>query len=96
MLDHDAPSNASCSLALGPAVTTCGDITAFKIDSVTGRLRLVVNAQVTSASGSPLPYFPVPADPIDFVLSTNYVFTLSGTPATGDIGLPLCLQRAGS
>jgi len=88
VLDHDAPSNASCSLALGAGVTSCGDITAFKIDSVTGRLSLVVNAQVTSASGSPLPYFPVPVDPIDFVLSNNYVVTVSGTQATGDTAFP--------
>jgi 6-phosphogluconolactonase len=88
VLDHDSPSNATCSLALGAGVTSCGDITAFKIDPVTGRLSLVVNAQVTSASGSPLPYFPVPANPIDFALSGNFVLTVSGTPATGDTAFP--------
>src|SRR5579863_6561166 len=57
VLDHDsaspngAPStsanpNPSCALALGPQTTTCGDITAFKIDGTTGRLTLVVNSQV--------------------------------------------------
>ena len=32
VLDHDSPSNAACALALGPAATTCGDITAFTIN----------------------------------------------------------------
>ncbi len=49
---------------------------------------LVVNSQVTSATGSPLPYFPVPANPIDFTLSSNYFITLSGTPTTGDSVFP--------
>ena len=88
VLDQNAPSSASCQLALGPSVTTCGDITAFKIDSVTGRLSLVVNAQVTSASGTPLPFFPVPANPIDFIFSNNYILTLSGTPTVGDSVFP--------
>ena len=88
VLDHDSPSNATCSLALGSGATSCGDITAFKIDPITGRLSLVVNAQVTSASGSPLPYFPVPANPIDFALTGNFIVTLSGTPATGDTAFP--------
>jgi 6-phosphogluconolactonase (cycloisomerase 2 family) len=97
VLDHDSPDNYAasynpatnaCTLALGTGVKTCGDITVFKIDPNTGRLTLVVNAQVTSASGAPLTYFPVPEDPIDFVLSGSYVITLSGTPATGDSAFP--------
>jgi 6-phosphogluconolactonase (cycloisomerase 2 family) len=88
VLDHDAPDKSACSLALGTGVTACGDITAFQIDPTTGRLTLVVNAQVTSASGSALPYFPVPADPIDFTIASSYIETLSGTPATGDFVFP--------
>jgi hypothetical protein len=88
VLDHDAPSNAACALALGSSAKTCGDITVFSINSSTGRLQLVVNAQVTAANGTALTYFPVPANPIDFVLSSGYVFTLSGTPATGDTVFP--------
>ncbi|MGC1423424.1 MAG: beta-propeller fold lactonase family protein [Terracidiphilus sp.] len=87
-LDHDAPDNTGCSLVFGPAVTTCGDITSFSVDSTTGRLSYVLNSQVTAASGAPLPYFPVPANPIDFVLSSNYFLTLSGTPAIGDSVFP--------
>ena len=86
VLDHDAPDNASpsntdnCARALGGGVTTCGDITVFQINSTTGRLSLVVNAQVTAANGSALTYFPVPANPVDFVLSGGFVLTLTGAP----------------
>jgi len=88
VLDHDSPSIASCQLALGSTATTCGDITAFEVNQTTGRLSLVVNAQVTSASGAALPYFPVPANPIDFTLASGYVLTLGGTPSSGDSVFP--------
>jgi 6-phosphogluconolactonase (cycloisomerase 2 family) len=93
VLDHDAPDSGtsapnSCSLALGSSVNTCGDITIFKIDQSTGRLSLILNSQVSSATGQPLPYFPVPADPIDFLLTGSYMLTLSGTPAAGDSVFP--------
>ena len=87
VLDHDAPDNASpsatdnCARALGTGITTCGDITVFQINSTTGRLSLVVNAQVTAANGSALTYFPVPANPVDLVLNGQYVLTLTGAPA---------------
>jgi 6-phosphogluconolactonase (cycloisomerase 2 family) len=87
VLDHDAPDNVSpsstdnCALALGKSVTTCGDITAFKIDQSTGRLSLVVNAQVTaSTSGQPITYFPVPANPVDFAFGGGgIILTLGST-----------------
>ena len=60
--------------------TTCGDITVFSINQTTGRLSLVVNAQVTAANGQPIPYFPVPANPVDFVFSGTSVLTLTGAP----------------
>jgi 6-phosphogluconolactonase (cycloisomerase 2 family) len=88
VLDHDSPNNATCKLALGSSATTCGDITVFQINQTTGRLTLVVNAQVTGSSGTGLTYFPVPANPIDFVLSSGYILTVSGTPATGDTVFP--------
>jgi hypothetical protein len=87
VLDHDSPANYAvsandaCALALS-TVTTCGDITAFQINQTTGRLQLVVNAQVTAANGAPLPYFPVPANPVDFAEATGYFLTLSGPPST--------------
>jgi hypothetical protein len=86
VLDHDAPDNANpsstdnCARALGGGVTTCGDITVFQINATTGRLSLVVNAQVTAANGSALTYFPVPANPVDFVLSGGFLLTLTGAP----------------
>ncbi len=91
VLDHDAPDNVNptssdnCALALGSLVSptyTCGDITVFKIDQTTGRLSLVVNAQVTAANGQPIPYFPVPANPVDFVLNGTSVLTLTGAPSS--------------
>jgi hypothetical protein len=90
VLDHDSigadgknpatPSNpnSNCALALGASVTTCGDITAFSISSTTGRLQLIVNAQVTAANGAALPYFPVPSNPVDFVENGGFFLTMSG------------------
>jgi len=96
VLDHDSPDNYNqsepaiangCTQALTGA-TTCGDITAFSINPTTGRLSLIQNAQVkvtTTANGTQnLTYFPVPANPIDFVLNGSYVLSLYGTPASGD------------
>lgn len=88
VLDHDAPSSAACQQALGQSASSCGDVTVFQINSNTGRLQLVLNAQVTQAGGQALSYFPVPADPIDFALTSGYVLTLSGTPETGDSVFP--------
>jgi len=88
VLDHDAPNGNGCQLALGSGNPACGDVTVFQINPTTGRLQLVLNAQVTSASGQPLPYFPVPVDPIDFLQTSGFVLTLSGTSATGDFIFP--------
>jgi Lactonase, 7-bladed beta-propeller len=85
-LDHDSPNNASPSSSDGCAraltgVESCGDITVFQINQTTGRLSLVLNAQVTAASGSQLTYFPVPANPVDFVMASGYVLTLTASTA---------------
>lgn len=93
-LDHDAPDPTSCSLVFGPGVTSCGDITAFNVDATTGRLSYILNSQVTAASGLPLPYFPVPVNPIDFTLSSNFFLILSGTTATGDSVFPYTYNPA--
>jgi 6-phosphogluconolactonase (cycloisomerase 2 family) len=79
-LDHDAPSAADCQAALAIA-GPCGDITIFQINQTTGRLQLVINAQVSSAGGSALTYFPVPANPIDFAVASNFVLTVSAPSA---------------
>jgi len=95
VLEHDSPDNYAtsynpntngCTLALGSGVRTCGDITIFQIDQTTGRLSLVQNAQVTAAGGIPLTYFPVPSNPVDFLLTGTYVLTL--TAATQPASYP--------
>ena len=98
VLDHDssvnnAPSSAAnpnlnCARVLGNdisgnPISTCGDITVFSVNPTTGRLTLVVNAQATSAAGGgPLAYFPVPANPVDFLLSNTSLLTMSGPAPT--------------
>lgn len=52
-----------------------GDITVFSIDPATGRLFLVPNQQAQNAQGTPLPYFPVGCSPIDFHLSSGFMYT---------------------
>ena len=94
VLDHDAPSSSACKLALGGGVLSCGAIEIYSVNQTTGRLQIVLNAQVTSASGQALPYFPVPQDPIDFLQSGGYFLTLSGTPATGDSVFPYSFNSA--
>ena len=91
VLDHDAPSSDGCSVV---GLSTCADITVFQVNATTGRLQLVVNAQATSASGSRLSYFPVPANPIDFVFSGTTLLTLDGTPTTGDTVFPYQYNQA--
>ena len=100
VLEHDSPASNStnsnpvaatdnpyCAAALTGAIT-CGDITVFQVNATTGRLQLIVNAQVTAAGGAALPYFPVPANPIDFVMSNGVVLTMSGTSTTASTSYP--------
>jgi hypothetical protein len=95
VLEHDSPDNYNpsasdgCALALA-SVQTCGDITVFQVNGTTGRLSLVVNDAVTSTLGgiTPLTYFPVPANPVDFVQTGGYVLTLSGTHSTASTSYP--------
>ncbi len=63
VLDAVAPAGAPCAQVLGGAATTCGDITAFKIDQSTGRLTLLINAQASSGGAiSPISRFrPTPS-----------------------------------
>ena len=83
VLDHDAPAGTYCN-TVAPAATSCGDITIFAINSSTGRLSLVTNAQLTAQVGSPVTYFPVPADPVEFTVAGGYLLTLSGTPGNAN------------
>ncbi len=74
--DPNPNPNPYCAAALTGA-TVCGDITVFSINQTTGRLSLIENAQVTAAGGAPLTYFPVPANPVDFIPTTGFILTLS-------------------
>ena len=88
VLDHDAPDNANpsstdnCALALGASVTTCGDITVFKIDQNTGRLSLVVNATGHSGDQRRSPSPTSRCRPIQSILCcpAAVVLTLAGAP----------------
>ncbi len=57
-----------------------GDITAFSVNTSTGRLSLITNSQQTDTSGTQLTYFPVGCNPIDFKVSAAYVFTADAGP----------------
>jgi 6-phosphogluconolactonase (cycloisomerase 2 family) len=96
VLDHDSPDNYTsynpktngCTLALGAGVAKCGAIEVYQINQTTGRLQLVVNAQVSLEGGAALSYFPVPVNPIDFTQTSGYILSLSGTTTTGDFAFP--------
>ena len=88
------PNGTGCALVFGATITTCGDITAFKIDSTTGRLSL------SSIHRSPLPAArrcPTSRSPPTRSTSSllaNYFLTLSGNPDDPRrLGLSLHLQR---
>lgn len=62
-----------------------GDITAFQVDSATGRLFLLQNQQQQNAQGTPLSYFPLGCNPVDFHLANSFLYTAEGSdPATGN------------
>ena len=86
-LDHDAPSNALCSIPV-PGQTACGDVTVFSVNSTTGRLTLVTNAQQTSNLGTQITYFPVQANPIDFTLASGDLEVLAGAAGTPQTSYP--------
>jgi 6-phosphogluconolactonase (cycloisomerase 2 family) len=101
VLDHDAPldngltTTAACQTLFSTA--GCGDITIFKIDSTTGRLSPINNNQYSGQyilNGPALAYFPVPANPIDFVLTGSDVIALSGTPTAGDSAYPFAYSAS--
>jgi 6-phosphogluconolactonase len=89
-----SPNTTPASATLTPA-TPCydstasvyrpaGDITAFSIDSSTGRLFLVPNQQQQNSFGTPLNYFPVGCGAVDFHFQASYLYTAEASdPATG-------------
>ena len=58
-----------------------GDITAFNIDTSTGRLSLVSNQQQQN-----LTYFPVGCAPVDFHVTSSYIYTMdAGAASNSDV-----------
>jgi len=73
-----------CYDSTANAYRPAGDITAFSIDSSTGRLFLVQNQQQQNSLGTPLNYFPVGCGAVDFHLQSGYLYTGEASdPATG-------------
>lgn len=90
--DPTSPSSTSnpntyCA-AVVTGATTCGDVTVFSVNSTTGRLTLVTNAQLTSSAGTQVTYFPVPANPVDVAYTTSYLMTVSGAAGTAQVVYP--------
>ncbi len=74
-----------------------GDVSVYSIDSSTGRLFLVQNQQQQNALGTPLSYFPLGCDPIDFHLASSYLYTLEASdPATGNTQVVYAYSANGS
>ena len=94
VLDHDAPGGVdptkpSSAINPNPYCTTiitgaasCGDVTAFSISPSTGRLSLLTNAQLSTSTGTQIPYFPVQAQPIDFNMASGYLMVLAGAASS--------------
>jgi 6-phosphogluconolactonase (cycloisomerase 2 family) len=57
-----------------------GDITAFSVNTNTGRLSLITNNQQTDSSGTQLTYFPIGCNPIDFKVSAAFIFAADAGP----------------
>jgi 6-phosphogluconolactonase len=60
-----------------------GDVSAFSIDSATGRLTAVLNNQQRDATGLPLTYFPVGTNPTWMTVSGAFAYIAEQGPATG-------------
>ncbi|HVW76258.1 MAG TPA: hypothetical protein VHB45_01505 [Alloacidobacterium sp.] len=62
-----------------------GDITVFSIDSDTGRLSIVTNQQQQNADGTQKTYFPVGCAPVDFTVTSGFIFTAdAGSSSNND------------
>lgn len=57
-----------------------GDLTAFSVDTNTGRLSLITNNQQQDSSGTQLTTFPVGCNPIDVKVSAGYIFVTDNGP----------------
>jgi len=57
-----------------------GDLTAFSVDTNTGRLSLITNNQQQDSSGTQLTTFPVGCNPIDVKVSAGFIFVADNGP----------------
>ena len=64
-----------------------GSITAFSVDTNTGRLSLITNNQQTDSNGTQLSTFPVGCFPIDIKVSTGFIFIPDNGPAPSNSSL---------
>jgi 6-phosphogluconolactonase len=63
-----------------------GDITAFNVDPNTGRLSIITNQQQQNSNGTQLTYFPIGCAPIDFTVSSGFIFTAdAGSTSNNDV-----------
>jgi 6-phosphogluconolactonase len=79
VLDSTVTDPTTCvGYVVGDTATICGDITAFNIDTNTGRLSLITNQGAKNSNGTNLSYFPVGSGPIEFnvVPSNSYIYTI--------------------
>lgn len=60
-----------------------GDLTAFSVDSNTGRLSLITNNQQQNSAGTQLSVFPVGCFPIDLKVSAGFVYVADNGPEPG-------------
>lgn len=68
-LDQYAPADPSVG-----GLQTIGDISAFGVDSTTGRLTTLLNNQQNNSNSQPLTYFPVGTNPVWLSLSGSFAF----------------------
>ncbi len=99
ILDEYATANgAAIASTAGPTASTpcqnpadgryypTGDISAYNVDPNTGRLSLITNAQVGTANGTQLTYFPLGCFPVEFKLAGGYIFTAqTGSTSNNDV-----------
>ncbi|MBV8631281.1 MAG: beta-propeller fold lactonase family protein [Silvibacterium sp.] len=64
-----------------------GALTAFSVDTNTGRLSLITNNQQTDSNGNQLSTFPVGCFPIDFKVVTGYVYVTDNGPSPTNASL---------
>jgi 6-phosphogluconolactonase len=63
-----------------------GDITAFSVNTNTGRLSLITNNQQQTGNGTQLGYFPIGCNPIDLNVASAFVFAADAGPEPSTTG----------